>query len=65
MATHEERHSRVEGIIEQMPARLDSIESRLTSLESSVKSSFIAILVAIAVGWLTTMGTIITLFLAT
>ena len=65
MATHEERLSRVEGIVEQMSARLDSIESRLTSLESSVKSSFIAILVAIAVGWLTTMGTIITLFLAT
>ena len=65
MATHEERLSRVEGIIEQMSARLDSIESRLVSLESSVKSSFVAILVAIAVGWLTTMGTIITLFLAT
>ncbi len=65
MATQQERLSRVEGIVEQMSARLDSIESRLTSLESSVKSSFIAILVAIAVGWLTTMGTIITLFLAT
>ena len=65
MATHEERIGRVEGIVEQMSARFDSIESRLTSLESSVKSSFIAILVAIAVGWLTTMGTIITLFLAT
>ena len=65
MATHEERISRVEGIVEQMSARFDSIESRLTSLESSVKSSFIAILVAIAVGWITTMGAIITLFLAT
>ena len=65
MATQQERLSRVEGIVEQMSARLDSIESRLTSLESSVKSSFIAILVAIAVGWLTTMGTIITLFRAT
>lgn len=65
MATQEEGISRVEGIVEQMSARLDSIESRLTSLESSVKSSFIAILVAIAVGWVTTLGTIITLFFTT
>ena len=55
MATQSGRISRLEGIVEAIPDRLNSIDNRISALESRIDSRFNWMFGLVVTTWITTI----------
>jgi flagellar capping protein FliD len=61
--TSDPRIDRLEGVVQEMGNRLNSVESRLTNLENTMNSRFNSLESRMSTMWATTIGTMIAGFI--